>query len=309
MAQEKTFLDHTKELRRRLALVFGFFLVALGVAYAYRDLLIKIAEQPLHQQLYYTSPGGGFEFIFKICFIFALIASAPFIMYQLIKFVEPTFSSNRSVRARGYLVASMALGSMGTAFAYFVLLPTALTFLNQFDQGQLQSLITVNSYLSFVGAFVAGFALLFQMPLILLLVNNIQTINPGSLWRRQGWVILVIFTLAAVLTPTPDPFNQSLFAAPIILLFEISILIIWLVNRKLPKGQSRWIKLWWIRHKKCGQPAWLWSDDYRIIGCDRCVSLERIAEAEGRKFAKKIHKHRAKPQIDFPINLPQKPQL
>ncbi len=117
-------------------------------------------------------------------------------------------------------------------FAYFVSMPAALHFLANVDSKNLKALITVNEYLNFVAAYLGGFALLFQLPLIMLFINRIKPQKPSTLMGKQRWVILFSFIIAAILTPTPDPFNQFIMAAPVILLYQFSVILIWFINRK-----------------------------------------------------------------------------
>jgi sec-independent protein translocase protein TatC len=152
-------------------------------------------------------------------------------MYQIGKFISPSFVRYKG-RILRLLLFSVILASLGVLFAYYVSLPAALHFLANVDTQDLQSIITVNEYLNFVIGYVAGFALLFQLPLLMLFINRIKPLRPGRLMRIQRWVILISFIVAAFLTPTPDPINQAIMAFPIILLYQFSIGLIWFVNRR-----------------------------------------------------------------------------
>jgi sec-independent protein translocase protein TatC len=123
------------------------------------------------------------------------------------------------------------LAFAGVLFAYFVSLPAALHFLAKFGGAGVQSLITVDEYFNFALAYLAGFALLFQLPLLILFVNRIKPLTPGKMMGAQRFVILISFIVAAILTPTPDPFNQLLMAAPAIVLYQIGIIMVMIVNR------------------------------------------------------------------------------
>jgi sec-independent protein translocase protein TatC len=127
---------------------------------------------------------------------------------------------------------------MGAAFAYFITLPAALHFLNEFSSDQVKALISTNEYISFVTIYVAAFAILFQLPLILLFINHITPLSPGALMRQQRLVILLSFVAAAVITPTPDIVNQTFMALPIIVLYQISMALVWLVNRRPPVADA-----------------------------------------------------------------------
>jgi sec-independent protein translocase protein TatC len=119
---------------------------------------------------------------------------------------------------------------VGVVFAYFVSLPAALYFLSSFGSEEMASLISTTEYFSFVSRYMLGFGLLFQLPLIMILVNSVYQLKIRTLFKYQKWVILVSFILAAILTPTPDVFNQLIMALPIILLYQVSLGVIWLTH-------------------------------------------------------------------------------
>lgn len=224
------FSEHVRELRRRSIYFFATLFLGSIVGFAIHQRLFSLIRRPLQQQLYYTTPTGGFNAIIKISIVFGVIVAVPVLVYQLGKFLSPAF--NRRIHAIPIILFSIILAASGVLFAYFISLPAALRFLANIDTKNLQSLITVNEYLNFVFSYVAGFALLFQLPLIMLFINRIKPQRPGSLMRIQRWVILGSFIVAAILTPTPDPVNQFIMAAPIILLYQFSVVLIWFINRK-----------------------------------------------------------------------------
>lgn len=224
------FSEHVRELRLRLLYTVATLFIGGAVGYAIHGSLFRLIRQPLHEQLYYTTPMGGFNATIKISILFGLVVTIPVFVYQVGKFLSPAFK--RHIRTNRIIFFPILLAAMGVSFAYFVSLPAALHFLANVDSKDLQSLITVNEYLNFVFAYVAGFALIFQLPLVLLFINRIKPQRPSGLMRIQRYVILFSFIVAAILTPTPDPVDQIIMASPIILLYQVSIVLIWLVNRR-----------------------------------------------------------------------------
>lgn len=229
-ANAQPFSEHVKELRRRLIYVISALFLGCVAGFTMHQPLFSIIRQPLHEQLYYTTPTGGFNAIIKISILFGALVTIPVLVYQIGKFLSPAF--RRRIRATPLILLSIILAFMGVLFAYYVSLPAALHFLANIDDKNLQSLITVNEYLNFVTSYVVGFALLFQLPLIMLFINRIKPQRPSGLMRIQRYVVLVSFVLAALLTPTPDPMNQVIMALPIILLYQFSVGLIWYVNRR-----------------------------------------------------------------------------
>lgn len=222
-AHKLPMMDHVGELRRRALWCLIALLIGGVLGYRYQDQIIAWLVKPLGQQLFYTSPTGGFDFLIKICLFFGFILAVPVIIYNLFKFISPAIPPHITYSFFKIIVVSILLALAGVAFAYFVSLPAALHFLNNFSNDQVSSLINAQEYFNFVMLYMAGFALLFQMPLVFSFINKVKPLKPARLLKQQRVVILISFIVAAILTPTPDPINQALMAAPIIALYQTSI--------------------------------------------------------------------------------------
>ncbi len=232
MSSSQPFIEHFYELRRRLGLV-AFALIGGSLAgYFLRDHLLELLVKPLNQPLYFTTPGGGFDFVVKLCLVFGFILATPVAIRQLFLFLRPIMSeqSNKFIRVASF--ASVLLMAGGVVFGYFVTLPGALHFLQEFSSDSVRSLITTDEYFSFVMIYLAGFGLLFQLPLIVLFINRIKPLKPSKMLKAERWLILLSFIAAAIITPTPDPLNQLMMAAPIIILYNLSLIMITLLNRR-----------------------------------------------------------------------------
>lgn len=232
------FMHHIQELRGRLAWCIVALLVGTTIGYFIKDQLLAILVKPLGQTLYYTSPGGGFSLMIQLCLGFGIVFAVPVFIFHIIRFLAPVLP-NYSLRLLiTILFSSCVLLSLGVLFAYFVSLPAALYFLNEFSNDQVQALISTDTYMSFVTLYLAGFAVLFQLPLLILIVNGVQPLTPKKLLANTKWVVLASFVVAALITPTPDPFNQAIMAGPIILLYVASAVPLKVVNRKRKPGAS-----------------------------------------------------------------------
>ncbi len=227
------FIVHIRELRQRLIYIVLTLLVFSGVGYLLQERIIMLLLRPAHDQKFiYTSPGGGFSVLVNICLYFGLIVSLPLIMYHLFSYLEPLLRHNTRKFIVQCAVFSTILGILGVLFGYFIGLPAALTFLlHQFRTDQIQPLLAIQSYLSFVMVYLIGFAILFQIPLILLFINRIKRLRPRKLFSYQRYVIAGAFVLAAVITPSGDAINQFIMAGPIVAMYQIGILAVWLHNR------------------------------------------------------------------------------
>lgn len=228
----KPFIEHVHELQKRLTWSLLAVAIGGGIAYYFNEPLLAMIQKPLGQTLYYTTPTGGFSFLFKVCLAAGFVMALPVIIYHVFGFLGPLLHRSRRVAIVAFTMWSFNLAYAGVLFAYFISLPAALHFLANFGSNGVQSLITVDEYFNFALAYLAGFALLFQVPLVILFINKIHRLKPGGMMGAQRFVILFSFIFAAMLTPTPDPFNQLLMAAPAVLLYQVAIILILIINRK-----------------------------------------------------------------------------
>lgn len=234
-----TFLDHVHELRRRLFWVVAVVLVVSAVAYSFLNDVINVLTAPLgDKQLYYLTPAGGLTFTFKLVSFVGFVAGVPVLMYHIYRFLEPLMGTKRR-SALFYVGLSTLFAAGGVAFAYFISLPAALHFLTNFNIGNIQSMLTVDSYLSFVVTYLLGAALLFQIPLLLLIINNMTPLQPKKLMKLQKFVVVGAFILAAVISPTPDIMNQTFLAIPIVAMYQLGVMLVWLQRRSAARQAKR----------------------------------------------------------------------
>ena len=233
----QTLQTHITEIRKRLMWISGVLIIGMGIGWQYHQKIINILVRPLeHETLIYTSPTGGFEFIMKICFFLGVLVATPVIIYHILRFIQPVTSVKRLSSVVLYMVFSVLLLALGVSFAWLISLPSALYFLDNVGDQHIQALLSTNEYMSFVMIYLAGFGLLFQIPLLLVFINNnITPLKPNKLMKAQKYIIIGSFIVAAILTPTPDPMNQVLMALPMILLYQVGIGLIWAFNLRRSK--------------------------------------------------------------------------
>jgi len=228
-----TFMDHIQELKSRLFWVAIFFVVAAGASYPFFQTIVDLLIKPLgNHKLYYLSPAGGFSFIIKICMYAGFVGALPVVIYHLYRFIAPVMKKEHARTVIGYTIASTVLAATGMVFAYLVSLPAALHFLTDIDVKQVTAMLTIDAYMSFIIAYLIAGALLFQLPLIMLIINSVTPLKPRKLMSFQRHIIIGSFVVAAIISPTPDAVNQSLLAAPMIVMYQIGILLVWSINRK-----------------------------------------------------------------------------
>ncbi len=235
-----SFSDHIGELRRRIFIVALLFIIASGLAYNYNDFFVKLIMQPLNgQKLIYLTPGGGFNFIFQISLYVGLLVAAPALMYQLYGFIKPALPSRARRSAIKVVSAAFLLMVCGVCFGYFVAIPSALKFLSTFAGTDVIPNLTADSYLGFFLAYIAGLGVLFELPLLLLFIHWIHPMTPKGLLKTERFVILFAFIIAALITPTPDAFNQSMIAVPLILIYQGGVITVWLAIRRERKREKQ----------------------------------------------------------------------
>ena len=227
-----TFMDHLQELKGRFFWIAIYFVVASGVAYPFFQPIVHILTAPLQgQKLYYLTPGGGLAFILKVCMYVGVIAILPVIMYHFYRFVAPVMKKNNARSVLGYTIASSLLAVIGIVFAYMVTLPAAIQFLTNINIDQISSMLTIDAYMSFVIGYIVAGALLFQLPLVMLIINSVTPLPPRKLMNYQRHMIVVSFVAAAIVSPTPDVVNQTILAAPMVVMYQIGIVAVWARNR------------------------------------------------------------------------------
>lgn len=243
-SQQQPFIEHFRELRRRLAFVAATVICGAVAAYAFERQVIAALLKPAGgQQFIYTTVGGGMDFVMRIGLYVGMIVCIPVAVYNVLKFTEPLFSGQSHRFILKVSAASGILAVIGLAFGYFLGLPNALHFLlHQFTTTQIKPLVTIQAYLSFVMMYMVGSALLLQAPLIILFINHIRPFKPQALLRYERVVLFAAFFGAFVMNPTPNLLAQGMVAVPIIVSYQVGIGLVWLVNRQSVQGWSKSIQ-------------------------------------------------------------------
>ncbi len=229
-----TLMDHLKELQGRLFSTVLVFLLTSSAAYPFFGVVTEFLMAPLKQgqELVYLTPGGAFSFILKVCIYIGLVGTLPVIIFHAYRFFMPAVRQVMLRTVLGYTLASFALAVTGLLFAYYVSLPAALQFLTGFDLNHINPMLTIDSYFSFIMTYMLAGALLFQLPLIMLIINSAKPLTPSKLMKAQGKIILGSFIVAAVISPTPDAVNQTILASPMVVMYQLGIIMIAIKNRK-----------------------------------------------------------------------------
>lgn len=236
---QQTLTDHLKELRNRFFAIAFVLIGGASLAYVFREPILTALLAPLHgQELITLTPGGGFKFILNISIFTGLAVATPIAIYNLYGFMRPVMPKKVQRFAPLFLLLSLLLILGGAAFAYYLAIPGALRFLMEFSGGYVTASLTADSYLNFVIAYIAGLAIVFQVPLLLILIHWVHPLTPSGLMKSERWIILAAFIAAAIITPTPDPINQTLIALPVIVIYQFGVIAV-LISVHRAKRQAK----------------------------------------------------------------------
>ncbi len=237
-SDEMPFLEHLEELRWRiiwslLALVAGalagFFLVT---HFDVLGLLIRPVRPFLQGgKLKYLGPADPFFVTLHLAVITGLLLAFPIVAYQIWSFVSPALLPAEKRAILPALYFGLLLFAGGMALAYFGVLPIALRFFSGFQQADLEQNITIDAYLALVLKLLLGFGLVFETPVVMLVLAALGIVTSSMLRRTRPFAIVIIFVVAALLTP-PDVFSQMLMALPLLVLYELSIWIVKITERR-----------------------------------------------------------------------------
>lgn len=229
--------SHLQELRKRLILSFIAIGVGFVLCYAFAESLFDILASPLLKlmpaggSLIFTSVAEAFFTYMKIAFIAGLILTSPFVLYQIWAFVAPGLYRNE----KRYVIPFIFLGSLffatGILFAYFVAIPVGFRFFLGYATDFIKPMPSMKEYLSFSIKFLLAFGLVFEFPVVLILLSRVGVVDSKMLARNRKYAILLIFIFAAILTP-PDIVSQVLMALPLMALYELSILLTKILGKK-----------------------------------------------------------------------------
>lgn len=237
-------LSHLNELRWRLTRIVIMVLIGFIGFYGVSELAYTYLAEPLTRYLpegstlIYTSPQGAFFTYLKVALMLSILGTSPYSFYQIWAFIAPGLykEEQRAVLPLAFFSAFFFLA--GAAFCYVTVFPIAFKFFMGFTTDMVRPMISVEEYLSFALKLIIAFGLVFEMPLFFYFLARLRVITPQGMRRYRKYAILVIFIIAAILTP-PDVFSQVLMAFPMIFLYEVSIYIAKIASRTRAKNEEK----------------------------------------------------------------------
>jgi sec-independent protein translocase protein TatC len=220
------FMEHLKEFRTRLIRAFIALFITTAISFAFARQVFVILLNPLGdvtvQALKPTESLGNYM---KVALLCGVILAMPFIVYQVARFVAPGLTKSEK-RYLWVLVPGATLCFItGVAFAYFVMLPAALPFLGSFMADLIEQNWAIGEYLSFVTSLLFWIGVAFELPLFVYFLAKAGVVDAQTLSKNRKYAIIAIAVLAAVITPTVDPLNMALVMGPLIVLYELGVIL------------------------------------------------------------------------------------
>ena len=244
--KKSSFVEHLTELRSRLirsvVYLFLFFVVCYFFAENIYSFLVEpyaqaVKEDGLNRRMIFTALHETFITYLKVAFFAAMFISSPIILSQIWKFIAPGLYKNEKKALLPYLIATPTLFLLGGMLVYYLIMPLAIKFFLSFETSAhlnnlpIQLEAKVNEYLSLIMILIFAFGISFQLPVLLSLLARVGFVDSKYLKERRKYVIVIIFAVAALLTP-PDPITQIGLGIPLLILYELSILSVSLIEKK-----------------------------------------------------------------------------
>jgi len=223
---------HLRELRKRLIICVLAAFAGFLLAYGYSEELFVLLTAPLipalppgHDYMAFTSIVEPFFVYLKIGFVFGILVASPVIIYQTWAFVAPGLYRAEKIWFVSIVVASLVLFLSGSLFAFTIVFPYGFKYLLGYSGQDLRPVLSIGLYFSMIVRLLLAFGVCFQLPLIILILSKLGMVTPGKLISWWRYAIVTILIVSAVLTPTPDVFNQLMMAGPLAVLYMLGIIV------------------------------------------------------------------------------------
>jgi len=238
-------LDLLEQFRKRI--VRSCIAIAIGVLIAFTQIgrIVGFVLAPMGKgvrpgtHLIYTAPGEAFSLYINIALIAGCAIASPYVLFQVWRLIAPALFTNQKKFAIPFVLMSSGGVVAGWLFSHFIVFPYMIEFFGTFANANLQFMPKVETAFDLYTKMLLGMAIVFQMPTAVFFLAKMGLVSARWLWDNLKYAILIIFILAAVLTPSGDPWNQTVFAAPMIVLYVLSIGIAWMVAPAVPRSDPQ----------------------------------------------------------------------
>ena len=239
MAEEKTsFISHLEELRKRLIICIMAIAVFFTICCFFDQKLVDILIEPLKDalppgtHLIFTGVSEAFFVYLKVSFFAGIIFASPVILYEIWCFISPGLYNKEKKYVLPFVFFSTMLFISGVVFAYYIVLPITYKFFMSYTTDAIKPFPSLREYLSFSSKMLLAFGVTFELPIFILFLSKIGILSVRTLTAYRKYAVLIIFIVAAVVTPSTDVVSQVLTAVPLWILYEISIVLVKVFNRK-----------------------------------------------------------------------------
>ena len=232
-------VEHLDELRKRIIVIAIALVAGALISYQFIDVIVEYIVKPADNlEFIYLSPPELFTAYVKMSLIAGGILASPIIIYHIWAFLKPGLKP----RERKYLLVALFMGIifflMGISFSYYIIIPMTIRFFLKMSIDQIAPMFSFANYIGFVGTLLLSFGIVFELPLLILLLTQLNLVTPKTFKQYRKIFILVIFVVAAVLTP-PDVVSQMLMALPMIVLYEFSISLSTIIEKRKKRKSDR----------------------------------------------------------------------
>jgi sec-independent protein translocase protein TatC len=233
-----SFLEHLDELRKRIVQSLLGVVVGVGLGFAFINPIVNFILTPTWRvlpqgsRMIYTQPGEAFGLYVQIGLIVGIVLASPWIMYQVWLFIAPGLYANEKKFAVPFVLMSTTGFVGGAAFNHYIIFPFMMTFFASFNTADLIFMPRLEDVFDLYSKMLIGMGLVFQMPTVVFFLAKMRMVTARFLLRNTKYAVLAIFVIAAVITPSGDMVTQTIFAAPMLGLYALSILIAWIVTPK-----------------------------------------------------------------------------
>ncbi len=247
--------EHLTELRNRMVVSIIAVSIAFGGCFYYSEQIFSLLTSPMHHTLNFSMQRPFISFVpvqnpdlnlvflapaealwmhLKIALISACIISSPILFYEIWKFVAPGLLPKEKRYAVPFVATTTFLFLIGALFCFLIVLPFAINFLLTYKTEHIKPMLSAERYIDFCLKFILAFGAVFELPVLVVFLTRMGIVTTDFLAKNRKYAILIAFIVAAVVTPTPDAFNQTLMAVPMLILYEGGILAARIINRKKP---------------------------------------------------------------------------
>jgi sec-independent protein translocase protein TatC len=229
-----TMLEHLEELRDRLiicsvALVVGLVIAAIPIPWLTTDsvtqTVMDLVAAPAKGHLQYLQPGEGFITYFQLAMMVGFVLALPVVTYQVIGFVLPALLPHEKKYLYMALPGAMLSFIIGVLFGYVLVIPVAINFLLNWNPADIVMMWQFSEYIGTVSTLLLWMGLAFETPLLMFFLTKLRVLDPKRVSRFRKYMLILSFVIGAIITPTPDPLNQTIVSLPLYLLFELGLLL------------------------------------------------------------------------------------